>query len=329
MVSTFHNPLLPAPSQDPWVTHHAGHYLALTTNGQRIFLRQSANVVNLFQQPPLTVWQAPVSGPNSKHLWAPELHRVNDRWFIYYAADNGRNRNHRLWALASVSDDPTDPYLCQGMIETGGFWAIDATLLHGENQPTFLLWSGWEGKEKGPQNLYIAPLRDPLSLAGPRVLLTRPDQSWEQRGGAAICEGPAVLRRGTTTYLLYSASASWTVHSSLGMLVHRGGDYLDPASWSKVGPVFERTAETWGVGHCSLLSIDQEHGAIFYHAKTRRTHGWRDRNIRAQPFRWTSEGLPMFDPPVSLRAPLPKASPSEPIKPPARTRAKSSASSLR
>ena len=285
------------------MTHHEGVYLALVTDGQRIFLRRSVNAFDLFSQPPLTVWRAPERGGNSKHLWAPELHRFGERWFIYYAADNGRNCNHRLWTLASVSDDPAGPYRDVGRIETGGTWAIDATLLHGADQQTFLVWSGWEGKEKGPQNLYIAALRDPLSLAGPRVLLTRPDQPWEQRGGAAVCEGPAVLRRGVITCLIYSASASWTVHSCLGMLVHRGGGYLDPASWLKVGSVFGRTADTWGVGHCSLLSTGQEDGVIFYHAKTRRAHGWRDRNIRAQPFRWKSGGLPDFGSPVSLSTP--------------------------
>ena len=329
MTESFSNPLLPAPSQDPWVIHHDGLYLALVTDGQRIFLRRCANVHTLFQQPPLTVWRAPQRGPNSKHLWAPELHRLGDRWFIYYAADDGRNRNHRLWVLASTGDDPAGPYHCQGTLETGGAWAIDATLLHGEGRQIFLLWSGWEGKEKGPQNLYLAPLRDPLTLAGPRVLLTQPDQPWEQRGGAAICEGPAILRRGATTCLVYSASASWTVHSCLGLLVHRRGDYLDPTAWSKVGPIFGRTAETWGIGHCSLLGTGPEDGVIFYHAKTRRTHGWRDRHIRAHPFRWNDDDLPIFGSPVDPGVSCLPSGPRAPLRPPVRTRAGSSASSPR
>ena len=316
-MTTFLNPLLPAPSQDPWVTRHDGLYLALNTDGQRIFLRLSTNVFDLFQRAPLTVWCAPEHGPDSKHLWAPELHRVNDRWFIYYAADNGRNRNHRLWLLGSASDDPAGPYRSHGMIETGGTWAIDATLLKSDTGQ-FLLWSGWSGADKGPQNLYIAPLRDPLTLAGPRVLLTRPDQPWEHRGGASICEGPAVLWHGTTTCVVYSASASWTVHSCLGLLIHRGGSYLDPDAWAKTGPVFQRTAETWGLGHCSLVSEAPERGLICYHAKTRRTHGWRDRNVRAQPFTWSSSGLPEFGIPTALPVATRAARPLL-LRPPKRT----------
>ncbi len=293
----FHNPLLPAPSQDPWVTVHEGVFLALNTDGRRIFLRRSSNALDLFAQLPFTVWKAPVRGPSSKHLWAPELHRLDDCWFIYYAADDGRNRNHRLWALVAVGDDPAGPYQSAGMIQTGD-WSIDATVLPGLGGRCFLLWSGWEGAAKGAQNLYIAPLADPVTLAGPRMLLTRPTEPWEQLGGA-ICEGPAVLQRGKVTCVVYSASASWTVHSCLGMLVNETGDYLNPAAWKKVGPVFSRTPQVWGVGHASLV-VQGESGFIFYHAKMRRARGWRDRNIRAQPFAWNEQGLPSFGEPVSL-----------------------------
>lgn len=292
----FRNPLLPAPSQDPWVSVHEGVFHALLTDGRRIFLRRSGDVLDLFAQSPVTVWQAPARGPASKHLWAPELHRLGRRWFIYYAADDGRNRNHRLWALEAVGDDPAGPYHCRGTIQTGG-WSIDATVLPGRSGGHFLLWSGWEGSVKGDQNLYVAPLADPVTLAAPRVLLTRPTELWERRVGA-ICEGPAVLQHGKTTCVVYSASASWTVHSCLGMLVNEDGDYLNPAAWKKVGPVFARTRQVWGVGHASLVTQGEKGGWIFYHAKTRRHRGWRDRNVRAQAFAWDEAGLPSFGEPV-------------------------------
>ena len=165
----------------------------------------------------------------------------------------------------------------------------------------FLLWSGWEGPEKGAQNLYIAPLVDPLTPGGPRVLLARPTEGWEQRV-APVCEGPAVVRRDGVTCVVYAASASWTVHGCLGMLVNRDGDFLNPAAWTKLGPVFARTPQTWGIGHCSLVADEEGEdgggGLIFYHAKTRRQRGWRDRNIRAQGFHWGEDGLPCFGAPV-------------------------------
>ena len=298
MNNPFPNPLLPAPSQDPWVTLHEGVFHALHTDGQRVFLRRGARAVDLFRQGAATVWRAPRRGPHAKHLWAPELHRLDGRWFIYYAADDGRNRHHRVWALEAAGDDPAGPYRHRGMVETGG-WSIDATVLSGADGRRFLLWSGWEGPEPGAQNLYIAPLCDPLTLAGARVRLAAPTEPWERRV-AAVCEGPAVLRRGGTTCVVYSASASWTAHGCLGLLVNRGGDYLDPGAWTKTGPVFGRTAEVWGVGHCSLVDHPTQGSFIFYHAKTRRQRGWRDRNIRAQGFTWDERsGLPCFGTPAA------------------------------
>jgi GH43 family beta-xylosidase len=82
------------------------------------------------------------------------------------------------------------------------------------------------------------------------------------------------------------------------MLVNESGGYLNPRAWKKMGPVFSRTPQVWGVGHASFVALD-EAGLIFYHAKTRRHRGWRDRNIRAQNFTWNEEGLPCFGAPFS------------------------------
>jgi GH43 family beta-xylosidase len=71
----------------------------------------------------------PEFGPNCNAVWAPELHRIGNRWFIYFAADNGKNKYHRMWALESErGTDPLGPYHCCGQLETEG-WAIDGTVL--------------------------------------------------------------------------------------------------------------------------------------------------------------------------------------------------------
>ncbi len=295
----FANPLLPCPSQDPWVTRHAGEFLAVRSDGRKLFVHRSADPAALYRAVARCVYQPSGDDPNRYHLWAPELHRIGGRWHIYHAADDGLNRNHRVSVLAARSDDPAGDYDLLGRLDTGG-WAIDATLLPGSPGERYVLWSGWERRTPGPQNLYIAPLRDPVTLGGPRVLLARPTQPWERRG-APVCEGPAVLQRDGLTCIVYSASASWTTHACLGMLVNRDGNYLRPDSWTKIGRVFPSTPEVWGVGHGSFVH-DPGSGAdlIFYHAKTRRRRGWRDRNIRAQSFSWRDDGLPDFGVPLPL-----------------------------
>ncbi|MBV9489078.1 MAG: glycoside hydrolase family 43 protein, partial [Verrucomicrobia bacterium] len=296
VLPTFLNPLLPKPSQDPYVILHEGSYYAVNTNGRVLSVRRSADLFTLYREPATVVWQVPARGPCSRHVWAPELHFLNSRWFIYFAADDGRNRNHRTWVLEAQDADPTGPYRLRGTLQTGG-WAIDATVCHDERGQLFVFWSGWAGPRPGPQNLYVAPLADPLTVSGPRVLLAEPAEPWERRG-APVCEGPAILRRNGVTCLVYSASASWTADHCLGLLVNCGGDYANPAAWQKKGPVFERTAQVWGIGHCSFVTNHDGVDVIFYHAKTRLRNGWRVRNIRAQTFFWKEDGLPCFGSPV-------------------------------
>ncbi|HEY0793082.1 MAG TPA: glycoside hydrolase family 43 protein, partial [Chthoniobacterales bacterium] len=296
--ATFSNPLLPKPSQDPWVTFRDGTYHALNTDGRVLWLRRSSSVRDLYHQAPVPVWTAPMQGPHSKHLWAPELHFLNGKWFIYYAADNGRNRNHRLWALEAEGADAAGPYRHCGMLQTGT-WAIDATVLRDHRGELYMLWSGWERVQRGPQNLYLSSMDSPTRLRGPRVRLAEPVEPWENCG-APVCEGPAVLQRNGLTCVIYSAGASWMADSCLGLLVNRDGNLLDPLSWEKTGPVFARTEEVWGLGHCSFVNNHDGDPLMFYHAKTRLNHGWKDRNVRAQHFTWGPDGLPHFGRPVAV-----------------------------
>ena len=140
--TVFINPLLPKPSQDPYVVFQDGIYHAINTNGRVLFVRSSRDLVELYRREPIAVWTAPPRGPNSKHVWAPELHFLQGKWFIYYAADDGRNRNHRLWVLESRGADPAGRYRSRGMLQTGG-WAIDGTLCRDVEGRLFLIWSGW------------------------------------------------------------------------------------------------------------------------------------------------------------------------------------------
>lgn len=109
-----------------------------------------------------------------------------------------------------------------------------------------------------------------------------------------ICEGPQVLRRAHQTFVVYSASASWTADYCLGMLVHRGGDLMDPSAWTKSGQVFGRNEYAVGVGHCGFVRTPEGQDWILYHAKTRNRPGWADREVRAQTFTWDRAGHPVF-----------------------------------
>src|ERR1051325_5982823 len=176
------------------IFHNGYYYYCESRNDQRsICIRRSTTLAGIADDPGVFVWHAPPKGGNSHAVWAPELHWINDRWFIYYAADDGDNDNHRMWVLESESSDPQGNYRCRGVLDTQG-WAIDGTVLQTDNRQLFFIWSGWPGARNGQQNLYISAMRDPVTLNRTRVLLSAPDQPWERKA-MPICEGPQVLRR--------------------------------------------------------------------------------------------------------------------------------------
>src|ERR1041384_2236554 len=106
------NPILPPHSADPWMIFHGGfyYYCQSTPDNRAIAIRTSASIAGIGQDARTVVWRAPVSGRTSRSLWAPELHFIDGKWFIYYAADDGQNANHRMWVLEAEGPNPLGPY---------------------------------------------------------------------------------------------------------------------------------------------------------------------------------------------------------------------------
>lgn len=180
---------------------HGGTYFYSESRRRReIWIRKSRSIPGISRDPGVCVWTAPWSGGNADHIWGPELHLLDGKWFIYYAADDGRNENRRMWVLESEGADPCGRYRGRGQLETGG-WAIDGTVMTLADGRRYFLWSGRPGRRSRQQNLYIAPMRSPAGLSGSRVLLISPEQSWECVA-MPVCEGPQVLRRNGDVFIL-------------------------------------------------------------------------------------------------------------------------------
>jgi GH43 family beta-xylosidase len=314
--ATFTNPI--AEGADPWVLRHGDRYLWCFSEGNRgISVWTSDRLTSLGTRH--VVWQAPESGPFSREVWAPEMHHLDGKWYIYLAASDGKNENHLAYALESAGDDPLGPYQLHGPFATGAgkdgkspnIWAIDMTVLeHGGKR--YALWSGWDAPGTDKQFLYIAPMASPLELAAPRTLLAdhathlweRTDEKAESRG---LNEGPQVLKRGGRTFVTYSCGASWKNTYKLGLLELTGGDPLDPASWTKHPvPVFQSGGSTIGTGHSTFVpSPDGSELWHVFHAKVDARDGWR-RAVFLQPVNFKADGFPDFGSPVQAGQAIPR-----------------------
>lgn len=302
------NPLKSFKGADPWLEFHNGNYYLITTTFTNILgIRTSPTLAGLATAPSVQVW-SDTTASRGNNFWAPELHLVNGRWYIYYsAAQVGAPccDTQRTHVLESAGSDPMGPYAYRGILTHGslgvGGWLIDVSLLR-LNGALYLLGSGFVNGS--PQSLVIAPLTNPFTLAGGFSVISRPTLSWEVQGGT-VNEGPVALQRNGQTYVVYSASSCNTPDYKLGRLTYVGGNPLAASSWSKfANPVFQRNnaANVYGPGHNGFfVSPDGTENWIVYHANNSTGGGCGNgRTTRAQRFTWNSDGSPNFGTPIAL-----------------------------
>ncbi len=310
---TFTNPLLPS-GADPWNIYKDGYYYYTHTLGNRIDIWKTADLSDLKTAERKTIFTPPSNTLYSKQLWAPEIHFINKKWYVYFAADNGNNNNHRLYVLENASPDPFEgTWVFKGKIyDPSDKWAIDGSVFIHRKQ-LYMVWSGWEGDQNGSQDIYIAKMKNPWMIEGKRVRISSAMYDWEKHGTlndpynpphVNVNEGPQILKNKKKLFLIYSASGCWTENYSLGMLSFTGKkNLLDSALWKKSPqPVFDQSPENgvYAPGHNSFFkSPDGKEDWIIYHANSSPGQGCgRYRSPRAQKFIWKEDGLPYFGDPI-------------------------------
>ncbi|KAI0976708.1 glycosyl hydrolase [Xylaria arbuscula] len=134
---------------DPFVNSFCGRYYFTYTTGNRIEVWSSGSLVDIEASATRhQIWQPPPGSNHSADIWAPELHALRGRWYIYYAAADPKrgNESHRMYVLGGP---PATEAPCSGQWEFLGpiqdmpdQWAIDGTVFELEDQ-LYLAYSGW------------------------------------------------------------------------------------------------------------------------------------------------------------------------------------------
>lgn len=321
------NPIIPN-GADPWIERDGNTYYLLVTTGRNVQIRKSDTLAGLSKSERKIVWTPPEGKEYSKELWAPEMHKIDGKWYIYVSADAGKNWDHRVYVIENADADPTTTHWTfKGKITTpDDKWSIDMSVFEWQKK-WYAIWSGWAGDVNGMQNIYIARMKNPWTLEGPRTMITTPTLAWERiderfkpegpNGEVKhvyVNEGPEALIHNGRLFVVYSASGCWTDHYSLGEVeLKKGGDPMDAKAWVKnPEPQFvtDPEAKAFSPGHNGFFtSPDGKQDWIVYHANPEAHLGCRgQRSTRVQPFTWNADGTPNFGKPLPLGATIPSPS---------------------
>ncbi|MCY1142605.1 glycoside hydrolase family 43 protein [Actinoplanes sp. Pm04-4] len=320
------------PTVQPLVTQRADPFITPRTNGKyyftgsvpeydRIALRGATTLAGLTTAAETVIWRRPATGKMAGHIWAPELHRIDGKWYVYFAAgDSDDVFRIRTYVLESPLADPLDAsgwqLKTQLMTEWDGFTLDATTFAHRGRR--YLVWAQSEPEIAVNTSLYIARMGTPYSLASKPTRITTPTRDWEIQG-FRVNEGPAVLIRNGRVFLTFSASAT-DARYCMGLLTaNADADLLRRESWTKTpDPIFVTNTETsrYGPGHNSFtVAEDGRTDVLVYHARD-----YRDitgdplydpnRHARVQRLYWHPDGTPLFGVPVGDGGPIIRLSPA-------------------
>lgn len=299
---------------DPHVFLHTDgyYYLAATVpEYDRIEIRRAKTIGGLSSGQKKTIWKKHDKGEMGAHIWAPEIHNIDGKWYIYFTAAPAEDIwSIRLYTLECDDQNPlTGEWKENGKLKVNWeSFTLDATTFEHKGK-RYLAWTQRGDKPYDGTNIYIAEMDSPTSIKGDAVMLTHPEYDWETQR-YRVNEAPAVLIWKDKIYLTYSASA--TDHNyCLGLLTaNADADLLDADSWIKSKtPVLKSNEETsqYGPGHNSFTTTpDGSKVIMVYHA---RDYFFRDgtdgnalynhdRSTRAQELNWNEDGTPDFGVPV-------------------------------
>ena len=304
---------------DPWVYRHTdGYYYYTASYGStfdQIQIRRAKTIDLLDSKDEAKVATIikPKTGNFEKittYLWAPELHYIDGRFYIYFAASREEDKwRLRPYILECEGQDPIhNKWIERGMIQRSEddiysfkAFSLDSTVFENKGQ-LYYVWAEKVSVGIGISNLYIAKMESPTKLSTEQVLLTTPDYDWE-RVDIWVNEGPAVIKKDGRIFLTYSASATGECYC-MGMLsIGENEDLLDPRAWTKEKkPVLcsDRELGFYGPGHNSFTKLPDGRDVCVFHARTyKEIEGDPlydpNRHTMLMEVKWDDKGFPIFD----------------------------------
>ena len=241
----------------------------------RIILRKSPTVAGLAAADEKTVWTAHKEGVMSRHIWAPELHFIGGKWYIFFAAARSDDKwDIKPYVLRCKGSDPyNDSWEEMGVVgktdkDALSFrcFSLDMTYFE-HNGKSYLIWAQIEGDS----SLFMAETtkEEPWKIITEPILLSRPEYEWE-KVVYRVNEGAAVLKTDEKIYVFFSASGTGAEYCIGRLEADADAELMKPESWKKATfPVLstEMLQGEAGPGHNCFVKDEKGELLLVYHAR--------------------------------------------------------------
>ncbi len=275
-VRTYRNPIIdrigPA---DPTVIRYRGkYYLYPTLDGKGY---------DVFVSDDLVRWERKGKCYTDARggAWAPDVfhHAKGDgKFYLYYTVD--KPGGGKLIGVA-VANDPLGPFADKGTLIDN---AIDAHLFQDDDEAMYLYFVD---VAPGLNRVFVQPMAGPLTKKGERTLLIRPTEDWE-RHGAAIAEGPWMLKRKGVYYLMYSGSGADGPDYAVGYATAKSP--TGPFTKHAGNPIASRGNGVFGPGHHCVTAGPDGRLWMVYHQQNSERPGWK-RFLAIDPLWFDEQGV--------------------------------------
>lgn len=296
---------------DPCIGKWKGKYYFISTNDldreHSIYIREADSIPELVTAQQVKILDAYTYPHLGNLLWAPELHVIQDRLYVFHAGTPQEFIKEQCHVMALKENG--NPMLASDWEMPVRVVRKDGSMLYGDagitlDMTTFSVkekqYVCWSQRQFQPVDqgawLYIAQVNpaEPWKLITDPVLLSMPEYGWANNH-TFVDEGPFALITDDRVYLSFSSAAVDSTYV-VGMLsADPDADLLNPDNWMKENyPLLSsRSAqEEYGPGHNAYV-IDED-GLVWntYHARPS-LDGPRSSGIRRVHF--NVEGFPVLD----------------------------------
>lgn len=258
--ATYSNPLVTKdnPADPDVLTYDGKYYMYATSHGKGYDVYVSTDLVHWENKG--LAFEDPRGG-----AWAPDLfhHSQGDGKVYLYYTDNNPDPSSTKTSPpqkqigVAVADSPLGPFEDKKVLVID---AIDAHVFEDSDGQLYFYFADI----KNGFRIMGQPMRDPLTPVGEPTEILRPTEPWEMVDGK-VTEGPFMLKRDDTYYLMYSGTGANSPNYAIGYAT--ASTPLGPFTKYPQNPIAQRTDSVLGPGHHCVVEGPQGDLWMLYHQK--------------------------------------------------------------